>query len=73
MATLLARGQITIAAIRDGKDGAQGPQGAKGDKGEQGEKGKDTISLVAEPSSLVFGTNKETGKAEGGVPWCCYI
>ncbi len=24
MATLLARGQITIAAIRDGKDGAQG-------------------------------------------------
>ena len=73
MATLLARGQITIAAIRDGKDGAQGPQGAKGDKGEQGEKGKDTISLVAEPSSLVFGTNKETGKAEGGTLVLLYL
>lgn len=33
MATLLARGQITIAAIRDGKDGAQGEKGEKGDAG----------------------------------------
>lgn len=33
MATLLARGQITIAAIRDGTDGAQGEKGEKGDAG----------------------------------------
>lgn len=33
MATLLARGQITIAAIRDGKDGAQGEKGEKGEDG----------------------------------------
>ena len=33
MTTLLARGQITIAAIRDGKDGAQGEKGEKGDAG----------------------------------------
>lgn len=36
-----------------------------GEKGDKGDKGADTVSLVAEPSSLVFGTNKETGKAEG--------
>ena len=40
MATLLARGQITIAAIRDGKDGAQGPQGPQGEQGVQGPKGE---------------------------------
>ena len=33
MATLLARGQITIAAIRDGTDGAQGEKGEKGNAG----------------------------------------
>lgn len=33
MAVLLARGQITIAAIRDGKDGAHGEKGEKGDAG----------------------------------------
>lgn len=47
--------------------------GEKGDKGDPGEKGKDTISLVAEPSSLVFGTNKETGKAEGGFLVLLYV
>ena len=30
MAVLLARGQITIAAIRDGKDGADGKPGKDG-------------------------------------------
>lgn len=38
--------------------------GEKGDKGDPGEKGKDTISLVAEPSSLTFGTD-EKGMATG--------
>lgn len=36
MTTLLARGQITIAAIKDGKDGAQGPQGPQGKPGADG-------------------------------------
>ena len=36
MATLLARGQITIATIKDGKDGAQGPQGPQGKPGADG-------------------------------------
>lgn len=36
MATLLARGQITIAAIKDGADGAQGPQGPQGKPGADG-------------------------------------
>ena len=63
MATLLARGQITIAAIRDGRDGAQGPQGAKGDKGEQGDRGpqgatgaagKDAVSASFSPAALTF-------------------
>lgn len=40
MATLLARGQITIAAIKDGADGAQGPQGPQGEQGVQGPKGE---------------------------------
>ena len=39
MATLLARGQITIAAIKDGKPGAVGPQGPQGPQGEQGVQG----------------------------------
>ena len=38
--------------------------GEKGEKGDTGEKGKDTISLVAEPSSLTFGTD-DNGKARG--------
>ena len=45
----------TIAVLTDGE---------KGDKGDTGEKGKDTISLVAEPSSLTFGTD-EKGMATG--------
>ena len=32
----MARGQITIAAIKDGKDGAQGPQGPQGKPGADG-------------------------------------
>ena len=42
MATLLARGQITIAAI---KDGAPGPQGKPG---------KDAVSIIVEDAPLVF-------------------
>lgn len=38
--------------------------GEKGEKGDTGEKGKDTVSLVAEPSSLTFGTD-DNGKARG--------
>ena len=45
----------TIAVLTDGE---------KGEKGDTGEKGKDTISLVAEPSSLTFGTD-DNGKARG--------
>lgn len=45
----------TIAVLTDGE---------KGEKGDTGEKGKDTISLVAEPSSLTFGTD-DKGKARG--------
>lgn len=51
LSTVLA--SCTIAVLTDGE------------KGDKGDKGADTVSLVAEPSSLVFGTNKETGKAEG--------
>lgn len=51
LSTVLA--SRTIAVLTDGE------------KGDKGDKGADTVSLVAEPSSLVFGTNKETGKAEG--------
>ena len=42
MAVLLARGQITIAAI---KDGAPGPQGKPG---------KDAVSIIVEDAPLVF-------------------
>lgn len=45
MAVLLARGQITIAAI---KDGAPGPQGKPG---------KDAVSIIVEDASLVFDTD----------------
>lgn len=45
MAVLLARGQITIAAI---KDGAQGPQGKPG---------KDAVSIIVEDAPLVFDTD----------------
>jgi hypothetical protein len=45
MATLLARGQITIAAIRDG---APGPQGKPG---------KDAVSIIVEDAPLVFDTD----------------
>ena len=45
MATLLARGQITIAAIKDGKDGAKGTDG------------EDAISILVEDAPLVFDTD----------------
>lgn len=45
MEVLLARGQITIAAIKDGKDGAQGKPG------------KDAISILVEDAPLVFDTD----------------
>lgn len=45
MAVLLARGQITIAAIKDGKDGAQGKPG------------KDAVSIIVEDAPLVFDTD----------------
>ena len=45
MAVLLARGQITIAAIKDGKDGAQGKPG------------KDAVSILVEDAPLVFDTD----------------
>ena len=45
MAVLLARGQITIAAIKDGKDGAQGKPG------------KDAVSIIVEDVPLVFDTD----------------
>lgn len=57
MAVLLARGQITIAAIKDGKDGAQGPQG---ETGPQGPQGADGISILVE-RGLVFDTD-DTGR-----------
>lgn len=45
MTVLLARGQITIAAI---KDGAPGPQGKPG---------KDAVSIIVEDAPLVFDTD----------------
>lgn len=57
MAVLLARGQITIAAIKDGKDGARGPQG---ETGPQGPQGADGISILIE-RPLVFDTD-DTGR-----------
>ena len=47
--------------------------GEKGDKGDTGDKGTDAVTLVAEPSSLVFGTNKDTGKAEGSSLVSLYV
>ena len=49
MATLLARGQITIAAIKDGADGKPG---------------KDGVTLFASPDVLTFDTD-DNGKATG--------
>ncbi len=50
MAVLLARGQITIAAIKDGKDGAQGKPG------------KDGITWALTPDILTYDTD-DSGKA----------
>lgn len=49
MAVLLARGQITIAAIKDGKDGAQGKPG------------KDGITWTLTPDILTYDTD-DSGK-----------
>lgn len=54
MAVLLARGQITIAAIKDGADGAQGPQGKPGKDGVDGET---AVSILVEDAPLIFDTN----------------
>nr|WP_303256187.1 hypothetical protein [uncultured Prevotella sp.] len=54
MEVLLARGQITIAAIKDGKDGAQGPQGKPGKDGVDGEA---AVSILVEDAPLIFDTN----------------
>lgn len=54
METLLARGQITIAAIKDGADGAQGPQGKPGKDGVDGEA---AVSILVEDAPLIFDTN----------------
>lgn len=50
MAVLLARGQITIAAIKDGKDGVQGKPG------------KDGITWTLTPDILTYDTD-DSGKA----------
>ena len=50
MAVLLARGQITIAAIKDGADGAQGPQGKPGKDGVDGEA---AVSILVEDAPLL--------------------
>lgn len=75
MATLLARGQITIAAIKDGKDGAQGPQGPQGEQGVQGPKGekgdtgpqgaagaagKDAVTASFSPAALTFSATTDS-------------
>lgn len=83
MATLLARGQITIAAIKDGKDGAQGPQGPQGEQGVQGPKGekgdtgpqgaagaagKDAVTASFSPAALTFSaTTDSNGNATADV------
>ena len=54
----------TIAILTDGE---------KGDKGDTGDKGTDAVTLVAEPSSLMFGTNKDTGKAQGSTLVSLYV
>lgn len=54
MEVLLARGQITIAAIKDGADGAQGPQGKPGKDGVDGEA---AVSILVEDAPLIFDTN----------------
>ena len=54
MAVLLARGQITIVAIKDGADGAQGPQGKPGKDGVDGEA---AVSILVEDAPLIFDTN----------------
>lgn len=57
MAVLLARGQITIAAIKDGAPGPQGEKGPQGDKGADGTDGEDAISILVEDAPLVFDTD----------------
>lgn len=57
MAVLLARGQITIAAIKDGAQGPQGEKGPQGDKGADGTDGEDAISILVEDAPLVFDTD----------------
>lgn len=51
MATLLARGQITIAAIKDGAVGPQGPQGAAG---------KDAVTASFSPAALTFSATTDS-------------
>lgn len=46
MTTLLARGQITIAAIKDGAVGKPGKDGAVGPQGPQGEQGYGIVAAV---------------------------
>lgn len=46
MTTLLARGQITIAAIKDGADGKPGKDGAVGPQGPQGEQGYGIVAAI---------------------------
>lgn len=57
MAVLLARGQITIAVIKDGAQGPQGEKGPQGDKGADGTDGEDAISILVEDAPLVFDTD----------------
>ena len=61
---VIARGQMTVAALKDGATGPQGPKGDKGDPGANGADGKDAVVITAVPGTIVIDTD-EKGVATG--------
>lgn len=67
MATILARGWITIVAVKDGDKGAKGD---KGDKGDKGTAGTDAYTVELQGAPITISTSDDgvpSGTTSGGI------
>ena len=65
---VIARAQVTLTTVRDGKDGATGPQGPAGKdgaNGKDGKDGKDAVKYELVPDYEAFKLRKYTQRSGG--------
>ena len=70
MATILARGWITIVAVKDGDKGDKGDKADKGDKGDKGTAGTDAYTVELQGAPITISTSDDgvpSGTTSGGI------